>query len=144
MSLDSLFRFCPSNSTMTWWLPIRIRISETLRQYTAIAPYPHSCSYLKHIVLNTDKLSLESWALGLSCCRESGFELLRVLDDVDRLLATCDQFLLGRWVESAKSHATNEEESKLYEYNARNQITLWGPSGNVSEHWLMRRWIQKR
>ena len=51
---------------------------------------------------------------------------------MDILLGTDDHFLLGDWLESAKALGTNEDEKNLYEYNARNQITLWGPTGNVS------------
>lgn len=34
----------------------------------------------------------------------------------------------------AKNMATNEAEMKLYEYNARNQITLWGPRGEIRDY----------
>ena len=51
--------------------------------------------------------------------------------DVDKLLATDEHFLLGVWLENAKNMSTNDQERRLYEYNARNQITLWGPDGNV-------------
>ena len=29
----------------------------------------------------------------------------------------------------SKALATSDAESRLYEFNARNQITLWGPDG---------------
>ena len=51
--------------------------------------------------------------------------------DVDKLLATDEHFLLGVWLENAKNMSTSDQERRLYEYNARNQITLWGPDGNV-------------
>ncbi|HBO44382.1 MAG TPA: hypothetical protein DD670_10705 [Planctomycetaceae bacterium] len=34
--------------------------------------------------------------------------------------------LLGPWLADAKRWATNDEERRLYEWNARNIITLWG------------------
>lgn len=34
----------------------------------------------------------------------------------------------------AKDLATNDEEEILYEYNARNQITLWGPLGEIRDY----------
>jgi len=58
-------------------------------------------------------------------------ELLDLLLDVDTLLATDEHFLLGVWLENAKNMSTSDRERRLYEYNARNQITLWGPDGNV-------------
>ena len=44
----------------------------------------------------------------------------------DSLLATRPEFRVGRWIEQAKRVATNEEEARLYEWNARVQITTWG------------------
>lgn len=64
-------------------------------------------------------------------CRSNATELIRLLHNMEDVLATNDQFLLGRWLESAKAQATTSSDRKLFEYNARNQITLWGPSGNV-------------
>ena len=59
---------------------------------------------------------------------------LEVLEDLDRVLATRPEFLLGPWLESAKALATTEEESRLYEFNARNQVTLWGPDGQILDY----------
>ena len=42
--------------------------------------------------------------------------------------------MLGPWLEAAKALATNEEEARLYEFNARNQITLWGPDGQILDY----------
>ena len=44
----------------------------------------------------------------------------------DSLLATRSEFRVGRWTEQAKRLAQNEEEARLYEWNARVQITTWG------------------
>ena len=54
-----------------------------------------------------------------------------LLADMDKLLSANNRFLLGHWLADAKSWATDNAESKLLEYNARNQITLWGPDGEV-------------
>lgn len=43
-------------------------------------------------------------------------------------VVTPQAFLFGRWVKDARSWARgSEEEANLYEFNARNQVTLWGP-----------------
>jgi len=57
--------------------------------------------------------------------------LLDLLLDIDKLLASDEHFLLGVWLDTAKNLSTNQQQRRLYEYNARNQITLWGPDGNV-------------
>ena len=49
-----------------------------------------------------------------------------LISDMDTLLATRKEFLLGVWLESAKAMGTNAEESALYEQNARNLLGTWG------------------
>ena len=49
-----------------------------------------------------------------------------LLRDLDELVGTRPEFLLGRWIEDAKRWGTTDAERRLYEYNARNIITLWG------------------
>ena len=38
------------------------------------------------------------------------------------LKGSCDDFLLGNWLENAKEKAKNNYEAILYEYGARNQV----------------------
>jgi alpha-N-acetylglucosaminidase len=49
-----------------------------------------------------------------------------LLRDLDDLVGTRPEFLLSRWVDDAKRWATTDAERRLYEWNARNIITLWG------------------
>lgn len=58
--------------------------------------------------------------------------LLELLNDMETLLASDSHFLLGKWIAAAKSWATDISESFNLEFNARNQITLWGPRGEVN------------
>lgn len=44
----------------------------------------------------------------------------------DTLLATRSEFKVGTWINSARNLGSNEAEKKLYEWNARVQITTWG------------------
>lgn len=57
-----------------------------------------------------------------------------ILIDLNDILQTNENFLLGKWLERAKSLATNPIEKQLYEYNARNQITTWGPKGEIVDY----------
>ena len=49
-----------------------------------------------------------------------------LLRDLDALVATREEFLLGRWIGDAKRWGKTPTEQRLYEWNARNIITLWG------------------
>ncbi|PST83806.1 alpha-N-acetylglucosaminidase [Pedobacter yulinensis] len=50
---------------------------------------------------------------------------LDLIDDMDNLLSTRKDFLLGAWLNSAKAMGDNAREKQLYERNARDLITLW-------------------
>ncbi|KAF8728724.1 hypothetical protein HU200_018000 [Digitaria exilis] len=52
-------------------------------------------------------------------------KFLEIIVDTDTLLAADDNFILGPWLESAKSLAMTENERKQYEWNARTQVTMW-------------------
>lgn len=58
--------------------------------------------------------------------RKSSGEFLDLLRDLDSLLATSDEFLLGSWLEDAKRWGGNDGERARLEWNARRIITLWG------------------
>lgn len=60
------------------------------------------------------------------------FKLL--YDDLEDLLASSPDFLLGKWLESAKKSAPTPNERENFEFNARNQITLWGPNGEIVDY----------
>ncbi|XP_025927074.1 alpha-N-acetylglucosaminidase [Apteryx rowi] len=57
-----------------------------------------------------------------------------LLPELDSLLSSHSLFLLGRWLESARAMATSNREAEQYELNARNQVTLWGPDGNILDY----------
>lgn len=65
--------------------------------------------------------------------------MTEILIDLDRILASNKDYLLGQWIESAKNLSINAIESQLYEINARNQITTWGPNGQIVDY-AMKQW----
>ncbi|KAL0561845.1 hypothetical protein IC582_002290 [Cucumis melo] len=58
---------------------------------------------------------------------------IQLIRDIDRLLASNSNFLLGTWLESAKKLATNPSEMKQYEWNARTQVTMWYDNTKVNQ-----------
>ncbi|XP_019748147.1 alpha-N-acetylglucosaminidase [Hippocampus comes] len=64
----------------------------------------------------------------------AGVLIYDLLPELNRLLSSDHHFLLGKWLERAKSFAIDEEEAELYDMNARNQVTLWGPSGEIQDY----------
>ncbi|KIL58955.1 glycoside hydrolase family 89 protein [Amanita muscaria Koide BX008] len=70
---------------------------------------------------------------------ESGRTLLELLSAIDEVLLTNEHFLLSSWLADARSSADcscdhDPANADFFEYNARNQITLWGPSGQINDY----------
>lgn len=65
----------------------------------------------------------------------AGKPLLQLLRHLDELLLTDDHFLLANWISAARSWSNgNASYAAFLEYNARNQITLWGPTGEINDY----------
>jgi len=60
--------------------------------------------------------------------KESSQRFLDLAADMDRLLGTRKEFLLGKWLKDARAWGVNDAEKDQYEWNARLLVTVWGPS----------------
>ena len=60
-----------------------------------------------------------------------------MFEDLDMLLGSNANFLLGTWIDDARTSAQPGSSSSAVdkiEYNARNQITMWGPNENIEDY----------
>lgn len=53
-------------------------------------------------------------------------QFIELLEDMDELLYQIPDWRMQKWIDDARSIATNDDEARLYEYNAREQVTIWG------------------
>lgn len=66
---------------------------------------------------------------------KAGERLTNFLGDLDTVLLTNRNFRLSEWIKSAREWADGDDnEASFLEYNARNQITLWGPNGEIVDY----------
>jgi len=65
---------------------------------------------------------------------------LQLITDMDELLATRKDFLLGPWLADARNCGTTAAEKALYEKNARNLVTLWGGPDSPLMEYSCRQW----
>ena len=79
-------------------------------------------------------------AKDLNAFRKDSAAFLKLIEDMDRLLATKKDFSLGKWLNAAKSWGTTPEEKKLYQKNARDLITLWGDKNSKLSEYANRQW----
>lgn len=63
---------------------------------------------------------------------------MEIFDATDDILATNDNFLLGKWIKDAREWGETEEEKDYYEKNARTLLTVWG--GPVLNDYANRTW----
>lgn len=63
-----------------------------------------------------------------------------ILDDIDPLLGTQSDFLVGKWIADARAIGQTEEDKNYFESNARNIITTWGDKDGVLSEYASRSW----
>lgn len=76
----------------------------------------------------------------LAAFRKYSTEFLGLLDDMDTLLGMQDGFLLGKWISDARSHGITTAEKNLYEFNAKDLVTLWGDKDSPLHEYSNRQW----
>jgi alpha-N-acetylglucosaminidase len=67
-------------------------------------------------------------------------EFLQLMDDMDELLNTRKDFLLGKWINEARANGVTAQEKDLYEFNARDIVTLWGDKESGLSEYSNRQW----
>lgn len=67
-------------------------------------------------------------------------QFLELITDMDDLLGTRKDFLLGRWLGDARKCGFTDDEKNLYEFNARDLITLWGDRNGQIHDYSNRQW----
>ena len=52
-----------------------------------------------------------------------------IIDDIDELLASNPNYLVGKWIADARAMTDIEQEKAYYERDARKIISVWGEKG---------------
>ena len=65
---------------------------------------------------------------------------LDAIKDLDLVLSSDSMFLVSTWLNKARNRAHNEEQLRLYEFNARNLITQWGPKDTGLKDYAQRQY----
>ncbi|MVN91819.1 alpha-N-acetylglucosaminidase [Mucilaginibacter aquatilis] len=79
-------------------------------------------------------------AKNMPAFKRSSRVFIELIEDMDALLLTRKDFLLGKWLNDAKRWGTTADERQLYEKNARNLITLWGDKNSTLREYACKQW----
>lgn len=79
--------------------------------------------------------ALEAWkARDKARFQSASTRMLSLIHDLDELLATRPEYLLGRWLKDAKRWGGNKPERDKLEWNARRVITMWGEQPLIRDY----------
>lgn len=94
------------------------------------ARHMHAAAYKEYTAAGNQRSSQAV----LHSLRGLGALISSLITDLDALLATNPNFLLGTWTTAARAWAANSAEASQLQFNALNQITLWGDSGEINDY----------
>ncbi|KAK3675176.1 hypothetical protein LTR78_005110 [Recurvomyces mirabilis] len=119
-------------------------LTDITRQVLANAFYPVYISFVAAANNTNNATYSRTTAINV------GAQMISLLSDIDSVLAASGHpsFTLANWIASARAWASStsnlpdttttsstiSQTAAFYEYNARNQITLWGPTGQISDY----------
>ncbi|KAK5996206.1 Alpha-N-acetylglucosaminidase [Cladobotryum mycophilum] len=71
----------------------------------------------------------------ISKLRTQGQRMTDLMASLDLVLSTNENFRLSTWIAAARESAAGDAKmADFLEYEARNQVTIWGPSGQISDY----------
>lgn len=66
--------------------------------------------------------------------QKAGKKLIQILATLDEVLYTDPDFILAKYIKDAVANANSKSSQAYFEYNLRNQVTLWGPLGEINDY----------
>jgi alpha-N-acetylglucosaminidase len=72
--------------------------------------------------------------------RREAAKMPGILRDLDELLGTRHEYLLGSWIAAARAWGTTPAEADYFEHEARQIITTWGQAGRGLNNYARREW----
>ncbi|MHB1921025.1 MAG: alpha-N-acetylglucosaminidase [Chitinophagaceae bacterium] len=99
----------------------------------------------RQVLANYASVLQQKWVKAFKEHNQSAFTLysrqfLNLISNLDTLVGTNQDFLLGPWLESAESWGQTPAQKQLYERNARDLLTLWGDQNSPLHEYANRQW----
>jgi alpha-N-acetylglucosaminidase len=155
---ESIIQARPTFDSMTRWVNTRLNYEavDLLPAWDALIKAADSCKHsdgFQFDLVDLTRQVLANYALPLqqdvakayhskdiTAFRKYSSEFIALIEDLDLLLGSRKDFLLGPWVADARAWGANTIEKSLYEKNAKNLITLWGDAKCPLNEYACRQW----
>jgi alpha-N-acetylglucosaminidase len=73
-----------------------------------------------------------------------GVQIVQNLQDIDRVVSTNYDFMFAAWISDARKWSDDPVVKDFYEYQARNQISSWGPLQPGGDEWRTERYASRQ
>jgi len=113
---------------------------QTRNAHRATATYRHDLVNVARQALSSHAAELYAKTMAAdqakdaTAYRQASGEFMELLRDMDGLLATSDEFLLGKWLADARRWGATDAERAKLEWNARRILTLWTPDVTLRDY----------
>ena len=134
--------YSPADLLPAW--DLMVKSTDSLSAYTDGFSFD-LVDLTRQVLANYATVIQQKWvqaykAGALAAFNQHSAEFLQLIDDMDTLLATRSDFLLGTWLADARRKGITPEEKALYEFNARDLLTLWGDANSPLHEYANRQW----
>jgi alpha-N-acetylglucosaminidase len=155
---ESIIQARPTLDSLTRWTKTKLNydVKDLLPAWDALIKASASCGSsdgFQYDLVDITRQVLANYALPLQrkfvttyqnndllSFKKYSQQFIELIEDVDRLLATRKEFLLGPWIADARRWGITEKEKNLYEMNAKDLITLWGDKNCPLNEYACRQW----
>jgi alpha-N-acetylglucosaminidase len=93
-----------------------------------------------YFLLQRDRFTAYYKERNIPGMKQTAARMMALMDDLDSLLGTQSCFLLGKWLNDARSMGSSIEEKNKLEQNARMLITTWGGKAQSLNDYGNRAW----
>lgn len=155
---ESIIQARPTFDSLTRWANTKLNYNESdllpaWDEFIKAAPLCEMSDGFQYDLIDLTRQVMANYALpiqrklvaaykkkDLNTFKIESQKFIQLIDDMDKLLATRKDFMLGPWVSDARKWGINSEEKALYEMNAKDLITLWGDAKNPLNEYACRQW----
>ncbi|MGM9478269.1 alpha-N-acetylglucosaminidase [Pedobacter sp. GSP4] len=155
---ESIIQARPTLDSMTRWAKTKLNYQErdllpAWDELVKAAPACRTSDGFQYDIVDVTRQVMANYAMvihhnfatayyknNIPAFKAESQKFIQLIDDMDQLLATRKDFMLGPWVNQARTWGNTPSEKALYEMNAKDLISLWGNQKSPLNEYACRQW----